>query len=146
MAVTDDTGIRSTLAIENGGKPVMESSYPVYAFHEPEFVTWWLGSLYLLRPVEQKELALIMKETVNVPAVHACIDQFVARFEDIGNEAAGGDTPDPKTMTWRQVLVWRIRGMWETHQTVLLLFGAALLYFVGKGMWIVGREFVRIVF
>lgn len=146
MNVIEDTGIRSTPATGSGAGTTTASPYPVYAFHEPEFVTWWLGSLYLLRPAEQRELALILRETVNVPEVHERIDEFLARFEDAEEDVTVGDGPDLKAMNWRQVVIWRIRGMWETHQTVLLLFGAALLFFVGKGMWVVGREFVRVVF
>lgn len=47
-----------------------------YRFHNPEFVAWWLRSLYLLPPHLQLEAADAVRSSVHLPTVHAQVDHF----------------------------------------------------------------------
>lgn len=51
-----------------------------YNFHDPEFVDWWLKSLYLLPLEQQVAAAHAIKQVVSVPAVHAEADLFLAEM------------------------------------------------------------------
>lgn len=129
---------------------------PAYAFHDPAFVTWWLGSLYLFRPEEQIAIATSLHEAIHEPSVQAELAAFVAfrtETEGVGevSQAAVEEPAMPvlsgtRTEQGIQVAKYKLRQMWDENRWLLIVAAIGLVYVVGKGTWFLSKEVFRLVF
>jgi len=133
-------------ATEEGGKDSRNDLAGVesgYAFNEPDFVAWWLQSLFLLDYEDQVRVAEDLRLKLNTPEVTAEIDAFVAHrsFQPEGEQDALG-VPKSKEL----IISESLRGLWQRSPWMVggALFAA--LFFAAKGIWFVGKELLRIVF
>lgn len=113
-----------------------------FDFHDPRFVEWWLGSLYLLPPEVQISVASSIKAVVHVPEVHAEVDLFAARFGEgplvEPHALTSNETRDP-SMTWKEqslvdVVTSSFRRLWQERPSVVLLAALAVTVLVLRGL------------
>lgn len=129
---------------------------PVYAFHDPSFVTWWLGSLYLFKPEDQIAIASSLHEAIHEPTVQAELAAFVAfrngsdGIDEVSQPTAWeAETPvlsGTRTEQVIQVAKYKLRQMWDESRWLLIVAAIGLVYVVGKGTWLVLKESFRIIF
>lgn len=142
-----------TANLDNEPKEAVTTSpWPAYAFHDPEFVTWWLGSLYLLQPVDQALVADVLRSAIHEPRVQEELSAFIAlRTEEQIPQVEDEHPTVPKFEGTRteqaiQVMGYQLGQQWEHNRWLLLTFLAGLTFVVGKGGWLVLKEAFRIIF
>ena len=120
---------------------------PQYAFNEPEFVTWWLGSLYLFPMEDQVAIANHLRASVHEPDVQAEIDGFVAYTSGAWLVAAG-ESPavDESGAAVARFALAKIREMFRASPWLVGFGVAGLLFAAVQGAWIVAKGFLGIVF
>ena len=136
--------------------PTTGPDMPVYAFYDPTFVTWWLGSLYLMKPEDQIAIATSLHEAIHEPAVQAELAAFVAfrsGTEGVGevSPAAALEAETPVLTGARieqgiQVAKYKLHQMWDESRWLLIVAAIGLVYVVGKGTWFLSKEVFRLVF
>lgn len=114
-----------------------------YAFNDPDFVAWWLQSLFLLDFDDQVRIAMELRLKLNTPEVMAEIDAFVVQrsFQTEVDLDGAGDLKSRDL-----VIAESLRGIWQRSPWMAGGAVVAALFFAGKGIWFVGREVFRIVF
>lgn len=130
---------------ESAGDTANSVLMPSYDFHDSAFVTWWLGSLFLLKPEDQIAIATSLHEAIHEPLVQAELAAFVA-FTG-GAESAG--TPvfeGTRGEQMIQIVKYKLREIWDSNPWFLGLAGAGLVFVIGKGIWFLASETLRIVF
>lgn len=128
-----------------------ENSYPAYAFHDPAFVEWWLGSLHLMGPADQVAVAEVIYDSIHIPEVQARIAQFIqtqAAEAGIGAEPAE-DEPMPEfegTLPQRigQMLRFHLLAYRKENPKMFYVFLAGMMFAVGKGVWVLVTEAQRL--
>ncbi len=118
-----------------------------FAFHDPEFVTWWLTSLYLFKLEDQIAIAGLLSDAVHAPDAKREIEAFI-EYHLGGTVAEQPERPteiDVSASAVDVVLV-RVRELWRSSPWMVAIGAVALLFFSGKAIWFVGKEFFRIVF
>lgn len=116
-----------------------------YAFHDPEFVEWWLRSLYMLSPDDQVGIARAMSERIQVPAVKTVCAEFIALFGSSVVNAVATDTADePPALKFdpsadrftqaSQVATAKFAEIWAANRKLIVLAGIGIVFFVGKGL------------
>lgn len=123
---------------------------PQYAFNQPEFVTWWLGSLYLFPIEDQLAIANHLRASVHEPDVQAEIDGFIAYTS--GASLLPADEPsttgpvDESIAAVAKFALAKIREMFRANPWLVGFGVAGLLFAVAQGVWMVAKGFFRIVF
>lgn len=130
--------------------------YPQYAFHDPVFVEWWLGSLYMLPAVDQIAVAEILDQSIHTPKVKEVLDIFIRGLDGVANglkvaEDRGQEDAPPAfegTLAERsiQFAKYHVVAYWKTNPWMVVIAASGMLFAVGRGVWFVGKEFFRIVF
>ena len=120
-----------------------------YDFHDPDFVKWWLQSLYLVDPESQVGIAQAVSERIQVPAVKAVCAEFAAGFDlavgetDVSNRPAPqpalklDPTFDPtadRLTQASQVATAKLAELWSVNRKLLIVAGIGIIFFVGKGL------------
>lgn len=116
-----------------------------YDFHDPDFVKWWLQSLYLVSPVEQVGIAKAVSERIQVPAVKAVCVEFAAGFDLPEAETVVVDGPvaqpalefDPsadRLTQASQVATAKFAELWSANRKLIIVAGIGIIFFVGKGL------------
>lgn len=109
-----------------------------YRFSDPEWLTWWLGSLHMLPPIQQLEVADRLRVTLYTPDVQIVLDEFI---EDIhlnfglgsgAKPSQGTQVPVPTSMWNRQEEPEGETGHWlqVSMERLLRRFKPVLLMFV----------------
>ncbi len=121
-----------------------------YAFHEPRFVTWWLGSLHLFPPQDQIGIATALRGTLHNVAVQEEIDAFIAlTAQENGLAAAeqdadaldgspGEDKPRAALAMYKQ--------LFGSHPWLVVLGTLGVLVLVLKGLLGIARGLFSVVF
>ncbi len=126
-----------------------------YPFHDADFVSWWLGSLFLLPPQLQIESALSVNASVHKAEVREVLDAFVAETsagqpgqpgEVEGAGPPQGPEGEPVPQTALDAAGWRLRELWRASPFATAIGVLGLGYGVVKGLLALGSAFVRIVF
>lgn len=137
---------------EPGGAPA-GPDMPAYAFHEPAFVTWWLGSLYLLKPEDQIAIAAGLFEVIHEPGVKAELAAYIAlrgMSEEVPQaEPVVAGVPvfeGTRTEQAIQAIKYHLRLQWENNPWIVGIAGAGFVFVVGKGAWFILKELYRLVF
>ena len=130
--------------------------YPQYAFHDPAFVEWWLGSLYMLPAADQIAVAEILDQSIHTPRVKDVLDNFIRGLDGVANGlkvAEDGVLVDAPpafegTLAERSVQFAKYHAVayWKTNPWMVVIAAAGMVFAVGRGVWFVGKEFFRIVF
>lgn len=133
-----------------------QHEFPQYAFHDPEFVEWWLGSLYMLPAADQIAIAEILDLGIHAPKVKAVLDNFIRDLhpEAIGPNAmhAGVQVDAPPSFEGTfversiQFARYHVVAYWRTNPWMVVIAASGLVFAVGRGVWFVAKEFFRIVF
>lgn len=130
---------------ESAGDRATSTALPSYEFHDPTFVTWWLGSLFLLKPEDQIAIATSLHEAIHEPMVQAELAAFVA----LTGGAESAEAPVFEGTRGEQVIQvvkYKLREIWVSNPWFLGLAGAGLTFVIGKGIWFLANEALRIVF
>ena len=77
MSEASTTADTATPAVEPK-EAVPAAQWPSYAFNDPAFVTWWLGSLYLLQPSDQAIVADVLRGAIHEPGIQEELSAFIA--------------------------------------------------------------------
>lgn len=110
-----------------------------YEFHSPEFVQWWLHSLYLLPLEQQLAAAQSLKDSVQVPAVHAVVDLFLLglRYSPQSLQRSTPEAPVPEqreprspTDTAMNTLV----GIWRERPAIIWVTVLACIVLAIRGV------------
>jgi hypothetical protein len=135
---------------EKGSVP-SDIEMPV-TFNEPRFVTWWLGTLYLFKPADQVAIAQLLLEAVHHPQVSREISAFIAlqtldeaeppEHQPLAGVGAGSEPNAPAIAVLRSSL----HDYWRTNPWMLGVGAVAIVFFMAKGAWLIGKELFRIVF
>lgn len=120
-----------------------------FNFHDPNFVEWWLKSLYLLPPEMQINAATWLKSVVHVPEVHAEVDLFNARFGAgplaASDQVLPGAPHEQPTKTeegtWFEVATASLQKLWRERPSMIWLAGLAVAVLVIRGVGAIGRIF-----
>lgn len=127
--------------VAEGAGPTGWDGYP---FHDPDFLGWWLQSLYLLPPDEQVAVALSLRQVLHAPALQAEIDAFVDRRVEAVPELTKVVSTGPTSAG--HIVADKLREMWHTRPWMLAGGVAGLAYLVVGAACFVFKEFARIVF
>lgn len=125
--------------------------FPAYAFHDPAFVEWWLGSLYLMAPADQIAVAEVIFESIHIPEVKERIARFIqSQAVEAGTDQATSVTQ--QMPEFEGALLQRVGQMLRFHLQVyrnenpkmFYVFLAGMLFAVGKGVWVLATEAHRL--
>ncbi len=120
-----------------------------FNFHDPNFVEWWLQSLYMLPPEMQINAATWVKSVVHVHEVHAEVDLFTARF-GAGPLAAHLEVlpglPHDQPVksgegAWFEIATASFQRLWRERPSMIWLAGLAVTVLVIRGVGALGRIF-----
>jgi hypothetical protein len=117
-----------------------------YAFHDPEFVTWWLTSLYLFKPADQIAIAEMLSEAVHAPEVQREIEAFIDFRSAVLPAELGQPVAAESAEPAGAAVVARFRELWRDNPWMVSAGALAILFFSLKAVWFLGHELVRIVF
>jgi len=136
-------------SLHQSGNDHDQTSGSSFNFHDPNFVEWWLKSLYLLPPEMQINAAAWLKSVVHVPEVHAEVDLFTARF-GAGPLAASievlpGLPQEGSTKSgdgaWVEAATASLQRLWREKPSMIWLAGLAVAVLVIRGVSAIGRIF-----
>lgn len=130
---------------ESAGDTARANLMPAYDFHDSAFVTWWLGSLFLLKPEDQIAIATSLHDAIHEPLVQAELAAFVA-FTGGSESVEAPVFEGTRGEQVVQVVKYKLRELWQTNPWFLGLAGAGLTFVIGKGIWFLASEVSRIVF
>jgi hypothetical protein len=134
-------------------------NYPTYAFHDPEFVTWWLGSLYMLKPIDQITVAEILRDSIHIPVIKDELDAFIQfqmeqggieRQVEPGAEQAEIEAAPEFVGTRLEQAIQSIKFHFNRYRKenpwMVIIAGGGLAFLVVRGLWFAAKEVFRIVF
>jgi hypothetical protein len=149
LSPASDQALNSPTHVQPGPEAGAPAEYP---FHDADFVSWWLGSLFLLPPQLQIESALSVNASVHKAEVREVLNAFVAEMsagQPGETEGAGppqGPEGEPVPQTALDAAGWRLRQLWRASPFATAIGVLGLGYGVVKGLLAVAGAFVRIVF
>jgi hypothetical protein len=120
----------------------------VYAFHDPKFVSWWLGSLYLLRPESQLQAAVALRQSVHQLGAVARLEEFIGETAAVIDHSAGtapavdlpiAEPEEPAAAGPADAAMRRVRSMWKTSPSATVIGVLGIAFVAGKGLWTVVR-------
>jgi hypothetical protein len=122
-----------------------------YDFHDEEFVTWWLNSLYLFPPHEQLAIAQQLRNAVHAPRAALEIEAFLTirmqAIEDGYGTAQDKLPPDENAPLRRDAgIAGFLAPFWRSNPWTTVLGVVAAAFFLAKGLWFAAREAWRLVF
>lgn len=105
---------------------------PRYDFHDPDFVAWWLRSLYMLPVDQQAAAAQSIRMSVNTPQVHAEIDVYLAEFgygplaQSVSAQpysvATGAENAsDLASRPWQETIAGSARTFWDERKPLVIV-------------------------
>ncbi len=129
-------------------------TFPEYSFHDPDFVEWWLGSLYLLSPEDQVAVAEVVINAVNIPEIQTLIAQFVESRMNADRQDQGEPdfTVAPPVLTGSfiekamQSARFFTHKAWKENPWLVGIACIGFVFAIGRGIWFVMKEVFRLVF
>lgn len=124
-----------------------------YAFYDPAFLTWWLGSLYVFPASDQVEIAMGLRSALHTPELQAEIDAFIAHLEGDTRdeptaepERAVAVSPPGYVTTGPEQALSAAKVLYDRNPWLVGLGLAGLAIALVKGALFLASEFFRIVF
>ncbi|GEM_PF-2233826 len=149
LSPASDQALAAPTHVEPGPEAGATAEYP---FHDADFVSWWLGSLFLLPPQLQIEAALSVNASVHKVGVREVLDAFVAEMSAGQPREADESAPpqgpegEPVPQNALDAAAWKLRQLWRASPLATAVGVLGLGYGVVKGLLAVAGAFVRIVF
>lgn len=118
-----------------------------YDFHDEAFVTWWLGSLYLLSADDQVAVAQRLASVIHAPEARAEIEAFIEFRSEATLEApVDGDGSAAVSDSRMDQVRFRLIELWQANPWMVGIGCIAIAILAGKGAWFAAKEFFRLVF
>lgn len=134
-----------------------------YQFQKPEWLRWWLHSLYMLEPADQIEVAARVLEVVHVKAARDVLESFILEVgkdlpeggsaaqvllqggqvnaADSGTASASASEENQDAQAWLDRPLWQRLALvsWARYKWLVVGAGLVLLVYAWRGVVWLGQ-------